>query len=267
MRQLAGGIFVLVCLVACSSAPRAPAPITDLDTSPIKVKVKVAKGEYLVQQGDNLYRIALEHGVAYRDLALWNNLADANDIKVGQVLKVAEPDEGIKSSGEIARSAKVRTVPLTPSSDNIKEASSPQSIAVEGNKISSTQPTAPEEGGVGLNMDWPARGNLLSTFSKNGKGIDIGGKLGQPILAAADGLVVYVGGGLRGYGKMIILKHNTTYLTAYAHNNTLLVKEGDKVKKGQKIAEMGNTDTDSVKLHFEVRRFGKPVDPTKYLPS
>ena len=115
---------------------------------------------------------------------------------------------------------------------------------------------------------WPAQGQLIGSFDdvKN-KGLDIAGKAGDPILASADGRVVYAGAGLRGYGNLIILKHNNTYLTAYAHNQTLLVKEDQSVKKGQKIAEMGNSDADRVKLHFEVRRQGKPVDPAKYLPA
>ena len=124
-------------------------------------------------------------------------------------------------------------------------------------------PSAAEEA---ISFQWPARGNLISGFdeSKN-KGLDIGGKVGDPVLAAADGRVVYAGAGLRGYGNLIILKHNNTYLTAYAHNQTLLVKEDQTIKRGQKIAEMGNSDADQVKLHFEIRRQGKPVDPAKYL--
>ncbi|WP_175111429.1 murein hydrolase activator EnvC family protein, partial [Paraburkholderia solisilvae] len=114
---------------------------------------------------------------------------------------------------------------------------------------------------------WPVRGPLLNTFddSKN-KGLNIGGSLGEPVKASADGRVVYAGNGLRGYGNLIIIKHDATYLTAYAHNSALMVKEGDAVTKGQKIAEMGNSDSDRVMLHFEVRRQGKPVDPMKYLP-
>lgn len=114
---------------------------------------------------------------------------------------------------------------------------------------------------------WPATGKLLRGFSDSNKGADIGGRMGQPILAAGNGKVVYSGSGLRGYGKLIIIKHNKTFLSAYAHNSQLLVKEGQSVKKGQKIAEMGNTDADQVKLHFEIRRFGKPVDPMQYLNS
>jgi lipoprotein NlpD len=112
---------------------------------------------------------------------------------------------------------------------------------------------------------WPTQGKVLEGFSDKNKGIDIAGKLGQPVVAVANGSVVYSGTGLRGYGKLIIIKHDKTFLTAYAHNSQILVKEGQVVKKGQKIAEMGNTDADQVKLHFEVRRFGKPVDPTQYL--
>jgi len=115
---------------------------------------------------------------------------------------------------------------------------------------------------------WPGNGAVLAGFDEvKNKGLDIGGNAGDPVFAAAEGKVVYAGSGLRGYGNLIILKHNNTYLTAYAHNQTLLVKEDQTVKRGQKIAEMGNSDADRVKLHFEVRKQGKPVDPTKYLPS
>ena len=114
---------------------------------------------------------------------------------------------------------------------------------------------------------WPAGGKLIGTFSEGGnKGVDIAGRAGDPVLAASGGKVVYSGSGLRGYGKLVIVKHNSNYLTAYAHNQNILVKEGQSVSKGQKIAEMGNSDADQVKLHFEVRRQGKPVDPLKHLP-
>jgi lipoprotein NlpD len=119
-----------------------------------------------------------------------------------------------------------------------------------------------------ITWTWPANGKLIGTFSEGGnKGIDINGKAGDAVLAASGGKVVYSGTGLRGYGKLVIVKHNNTFLTAYAHNQNVLVKEGQSVSKGQKIAEMGNTDADQVKLHFEVRRQGKPVDPLKHLPQ
>lgn len=130
--------------------------------------------------------------------------------------------------------------------------------------------TPPGVAGDDENLDWvwPAKGKIVGTFSEtaNLKGIDIAGSAGQPVLASAAGTVVYAGTGLRGYGKLIIVKHNRTYLSAYAHNREILVKEGEKVTKGQKIAEMGNTDASEVKLHFEIRRMGKPMDPTRYLP-
>jgi len=119
-----------------------------------------------------------------------------------------------------------------------------------------------------LGWIWPGNGQVLAGFDEvKNKGLDIGGASGDPVVAAAEGKVVYAGSGLRGYGNLIILKHNSTYLTAYAHNKALMVKEDQTVKKGQKIAEMGDSDADRVKLHFEVRRQGKPVDPAKYLPA
>ncbi len=136
------------------------------------------------------------------------------------------------------------------------------------------QPVAPTEpeaaGGDGDKIDWnwPSSGKVVAPFSESSnKGLDIGGKVGDPVYASASGRVVYSGTGLRGYGKLIIIKHNQTYLSAYAHNSNLLVKEGQNVKKGQKIAEVGNTDSDRAKLHFEIRRLGKPVDPLKFLPE
>ena len=140
-------------------------------------------------------------------------------------------------------------------------------------KAEAPAPRPPASDGASSDDDkiewvWPAKGKIVGTFSEtaNLKGIDIAGSAGQPVLASASGTVVYAGSGLRGYGKLVIVKHNGTYLSAYAHNREILVKEGDKVAKGQKIAEMGNTDATEVKLHFEIRRKGKPMDPVPYLP-
>ncbi|MBL8413196.1 MAG: peptidoglycan DD-metalloendopeptidase family protein [Propionivibrio sp.] len=129
------------------------------------------------------------------------------------------------------------------------------------------RPTEAAVSGDEIGWIWPANGKTVATFNEGGsKGVDIAGKMGDPVIAAGDGKVVYSGTGLRGYGKLVIIKHNSTFLSAYAHNQSILVKEGQSVSKGQKIAEMGNTDADQVKLHFEVRRQGKPVDPLKFLP-
>ena len=210
-------------------------------------------GYYTVKPGDTLIRIGMDNGQSWRDILRWNKLDNPNLIETGQVLRVAPPQ-----AEPVARPA-----------------ASPASAATPA-KTTASAPTAPapattaaaEVADEVLNFQWPARGNVLAGFdeSKN-KGLDISGKAGDPVLAAADGRVVYAGAGLRGYGNLIILKHNNTFLTAYAHNQTLLVKEDQVIKRGQKIAEMGNSDADQVKLHFEIRRQGKPVDPAKYLPG
>lgn len=228
-------------------------------------------GYYTVKPGDTLIRIGLEYGQSWKDIARWSNLENANVIEVGQVLRVVPPT----ASGSTETVATRPVTPATPASG----ASAPKTAA-SGTPAASTPaatpapapapaPTpAPAAGGDDLNFMWPASGSLLAGFDEaRNKGYDIGGKAGDPVLAAADGRVVYAGAGLRGYGNLIILKHNNTFLTAYAHNQTLLVKEDQNVRKGQKIAEMGSTDTDRVKLHFEIRRQGKPVDPSRYLPS
>ncbi len=141
----------------------------------------------------------------------------------------------------------------------------PAAVANEDKKPS--QPSGGDDDD--LEWGWPAKGKVIASFNEgaNLKGVDISGKTGQPVFASAPGKVVYSGSGLRGYGKLVIIKHNKTYLSAYAHNNLILVKEGQTVLKGQRIAEMGDSDSDQVKLHFEIRRLGKPVDPVKYLPE
>lgn len=143
----------------------------------------------------------------------------------------------------------------------------PVALAVEPKAAAKSASVAADDGDK-LDWGWPAKGKIVAGFSEatSLKGIDIAGSAGQPVTASAGGKVVYAGSGLRGYGKLIIIKHNDAYLSAYAHNRDILVKEGQQVVKGQKIAEMGNTDADQVKLHFEIRRQGKPVDPLRYLP-
>jgi lipoprotein NlpD len=205
-------------------------------------------GYYTVTKGDTLTRIALDNGQSWRDLMAWNGLENANLIEVGQVLRVVPPDSLPQANGVVVQA-------IGPSA----EAAAPVRPAL---------PAAAAAGGSEIAFIWPTNGRLISGFDEvKNKGLDIAGQAGDPVVAAADGQVVYAGSELRGYGNLIILKHNNTYLTAYAHNRALMVKEDQKVSKGQKIAEMGNTDADRVKLHFEVRRQGKPVDPAKYLPA
>ncbi len=228
-------------------------------------------GYYTVKPGDTLIRIGLETGQGWKDIARWNNLENANLIEVGQVLRVVAP--GVTPPPVIAADTGVVTRPVTSStitpSTPTSAASAPKpgaSAPVPAPAPAPAPTPAPSAGEDDLNFIWPASGSLLAGFDEaRNKGYDIAGKAGDPVLAAADGRVVYAGAGLRGYGNLVILKHNNTFLTAYAHNQTLLVKEDQAVRKGQKIAEMGSTDADRVKLHFEIRRQGKPVDPSRYL--
>jgi lipoprotein NlpD len=217
-------------------------------------------GYYTVKQGDTLIRVGLDHGQNWRDIARWNQLDRPSQIEVGQVLRVvppintapvatATPVPAIGTAAPTAVAAPVAATPPTP-------AKATPDIA--------TKPISEE-----LNWIWPTASNaVIAGFDEvKNKGLDIAGKLGDAVLATADGKVVYAGSGLRGYGNLVIIKHNETFLSAYAHNQTLLVKEDQTVTKGQKIAEMGQSDADKVKLHFEIRRQGKPVDPAQYLPK
>jgi lipoprotein NlpD len=219
-------------------------------------------GYYTVQKGDTLTRIGLDHGQGWRDLARWNNLANPDLIEVGQVVRVSPPGGAVETAGVV-----VRPISSAPSSSG--SVTQPGAPTTGNTALSNAPPTqTPMANDEGLAFIWPANGTLIAGFDEvKNKGLDIAGKAGDAILAAADGQVVYAGAGLRGYGNLIILKHNNTFLTAYAHNQALLVKEDQKVRKGQKIAEMGKSDADRVKLHFEVRKQGKPVDPTKLLPA
>ncbi len=223
-------------------------------------------GYYTVKPGDTMIRIGLDNGQNWRDIVRWNALANPNQIEVGQVLRVVPPDGAtpVAAQGAVV----TRPVPAQGAAASPQRpASAPaQAGAGPAPAVVAAAPAAAAE--EEIPWIWPAPGSVLAGFDEaKNKGLDIGGAAGSPIMAAADGRVVYVGAGLRGYGNLIILKHNNTYLTAYAHNQTLLVKEDQTVRKGQKIAEMGNSDADRVKLHFEVRRQGKPVDPAKYLPA
>ena len=234
-------------------------------------------GYYTVKPGDTLIRIGLESGQSWKDLARWNNLDNANLIEVGQVLRVAPPTAAAAATA-VASDNGVVTRPVTSSTVAPAPAASaastpkPPASAASGTVVAvapaTPAPAAAPAGEDDIAFIWPASGSLIAGFDEaRNKGFDIAGKAGEPVLAAADGRVVYAGAGLRGYGNLVILKHNNTFLTAYAHNQSLLVKEDQAVRKGQKIAEMGNTDADRVKLHFEIRRQGKPVDPSRYLPA
>ncbi|MDE2367434.1 MAG: peptidoglycan DD-metalloendopeptidase family protein [Burkholderiales bacterium] len=224
-------------------------------------------GYYTVKPGDTLIRVALENGQNWRDIVRWNSLSNPDRIEVGQVLRVVPPGLEPNANGVLVRPVapvgrvETRTLDGKPVA-GAAAASAPASAA-----SGATAAAPPREGDEDINWMWPAMGTIGAGFDEaKNKGIDILGKAGDPVLAAADGRVVYAGAGLRGLGNLVIVKHNASFLSAYAHNQTLLVKEDQIVHRGQKIAEMGDTEADRVELHFEIRRQGKPVDPLKLLP-
>jgi len=344
VRSLPVALAVLVLVAGCASKPRPAAPV--VDRSPVAVKPATRPpaavivsppaqaqpdwrpGTYTVKRGDTLYGIALDHGLEYRDLAVWNAIENPNRIEIGQVLRLTPPgtaasaappavgtgdavttavrpapvvegrpvgagekpavaaggaqpapvvaappgDSGVRSEprgiklpysdgalAQLQAAPKPKPEPAAPVAAQ-KPAPEAQKPAPEG---------APAEGDDAVGWIWPTTGKVIAGFNENGgsKGLQIVGSMGQPVVASAAGRVVYSGSGLRGYGMLVIIKHNATFLTAYAHNSQILVKEGQTVARGQKIAEMGNSDADRVKLHFEIRRYGRPVDPAKFLPS
>jgi lipoprotein NlpD len=266
------------------SAPSAAAPAKVLPGAENAGK----PGYYTVKPGDTLIRISLDSGQNWRDLAAWNSLENPNLIEVGQVLRVVPPtaDPGsasaVASAKPLAPPSRIEARPLDSktASATAKPASGAASAAASGaaaGAASGGQPASAADAGKDKprdsgteepNWTWPAAGPMLGGFEEGRrKGLAIGGKAGDPVFAAADGRVVYAGSGLRGYGNLVIIKHTGDYLTAYAHNQTLLVKEDQSVRRGQKIAEMGSTDADRVNLHFEIRKQGKPIDPAKQLPA
>ena len=202
----------------------------------------------MVKPGDTIFQVGRQTGQSAKDIIRWNNLENPNQIEAGQVLRVVPPEGSTSTVTPVKPQVVTPVVPTTPAT-----ASSP---ATSDDDVAWIWPNA---GSVICGYDETCRGN------KN-KGLQIAGKAGDPVFASADGRVVYVGSAVRGYGNLVILKHNETYLTAYAHNQTLLVKEDQTVRKGQRIADMGSSDAERVMLGFEIRRLGKPVDPAKYLP-
>jgi lipoprotein NlpD len=257
--------------VTASQAPTSSA-VAPAPAQPQGIENAGKPGYYSVRPGDTLIRIGLETGQNWRDLQAWNGLVNPHLIEVGQVLRVVPP-VGTATATPIAKSTVAGTeLPATTSSS----APVASSASVTPAPVAPIRPKAAEPSDLPkVDLVWPAAGAVIERFdgSRN-KGIDIAGKKGDPVVAALDGKVIYVrehngasNDGLQSYGVMIILQHSNQFITAYAHNAAALVKESQTVKKGQPIAEMGDTATDRVKLHFEVRRQGFPVDPLKLLPA
>jgi len=220
---------------------------------------------YTVRKGDTLYGIALAFGQNWRDIASWNNLSDPDKIKIGEKLRVVPKDTGNAAVSIPLESAAIETPPGRSTSDESKVTGNQGAF---GNALPDESMDRDEGLATSLGWVWPANGQITEQFSdSNSKGISIAGASGEAIFAVSDGKVVYSGNGLRGYGNLVIIKHPDEFITAYAHNRSIFVKEGETVNKGQKIAEMGMSETDSPKLLFEVRRGGKPLDPLLYLPN
>ena len=305
-KVLLSGITLAMLLSACGTTG-VQAPVVERPHTPGTTAASEARDRdpalYTVKRGDTLLRIALEHGQNYRDLAAWNNISDVNDIKVDQVLRVLPPsgDTGGAQTSAIVMPTvtEVRpAAPVVPKKNGPRGEKRPYSDATLAELRSDAgvaeSPAAPPAAplavpakaavatsGTGapaaavvaagdekLSWMWPSEGKVIGTFDEGkNKGVDIAGKAGQQVVAAGAGKVMYAGSGIRGYGNLVIVKHSNSLLSAYAHNRSILVKEGQSVNKGQAIAEMGDSDADRVKLHFEIRQQGKPVDPSKFLPN
>jgi lipoprotein NlpD len=293
---------VLAVMAGCTT--RSPAPVDDRRPSaqakPPAVqaaKPALRTGTYTVKRGDTLYSIALEHGVDHRELARWNGLDDPARIRVGQALRVSAPEEkpaagvqvgSVRTAGDVeARplggppaasppaEAGTKTGPkalrLPYSEQNLAALSKPEAPkpAAPAPSASPTPAAAPavERAADAIDFVWPARGRVVAGFSEpRYKGVDIAGNPGDPVVAAAAGRVIYVGQGIPGLGKFIVVRHENGFNTVYAHNRENLVKMDQNLARGQKIAEIGSTDADAPKLHFQIRKFGTPLDPLKYLP-
>jgi len=302
-----GALLIAVSVVAgCSQTPnrapvedRSPTPRTTVAAAspaqsaasaaepvkPVVVDANSGKpGFYTVKPGDTLIRIGLDTGQNWKDLMRWNSLANPNLIEVGQAIRIVPPgvDPATATSRPVTTArVETRSLDTKPGSAIVPLAGATSApvaaapvAAASGASASAAPsreaaaPSGAREGDDDISWAWPATTPVSTPFDDaRSKGLVFRGKLGDPVYAAADGRVVYAGSGLRGYGNLVILKHNTTYLTAYAHNQTLLVKDDQQVKRGQKIAEMGSTDADGVQLHFEIRKQGKPIDPARLLPA
>ena len=266
-------LAVVVVLLAGCASQRGPAPVVDRSGSGSRGAAPAEKpaiatptapvapdGQYIVKRGDTLYSIALENGADYREVAQWNGLDDPTRIRVGQMLRVKppEPVSGAPVVGRIASRSVESRVLDTPQPAVQKPAppTPPPAPAAVLAKASESE------------FMWPVKGKILSNFAEpRSKGIDIDGKPGDPVVAAAGGRVTYIGSGIPGLGKLVVIKHENGFITVYAHNRDILVKEQQAVARGQKIAELGASDADRPKLHFQIRKGSAAVDPLRYLPA
>ena len=301
MRLLPAAILLCATLAGCSSVALGPAPVVSKSATPVvavgqpaasapasaAAPAAVPPGYYRVQPGDTLRSIARSVGQPWQNLAAWNQLGNPNLIEVGQLLRIIPPAGSAASAPAVvplpSQSAAVRRLGAAPQGMASQprapaSASRRQPASMPAPAAPPTPPPAPSGPVVGapkahsmvggLEWSWPAQGKMVQAFNgTTSKGIDIAGRAGEPVRAAASGKVVYAGNELRGFGNLIIIKHNSEYISVYAHNQSMLVKDGQEVRRGQVIALMGSTDASRVELHFEIRLRGKPVDPLQVLPA
>lgn len=273
-------IAILIGAVSGCGGSGAVAPVDSFD-----INSGARPPSHTVKRGETLYSIAWLYGLDYRSLAAHNGVREPFTIYPGQRLAIGEAtDVGAGAPTESRAVAKDRSdpereppkraqpaasaAPAPPAPQPPAERTEPAKTTSSATAIRKPAAQKPVPATEVKGWMWPTEGTVITNFeTSGGQGVNLSGRPGQSVVAAADGRVVYAGGGLRGYGELIIVKHNKRFLSAYAHNNRILVKEGDNVKVGQRIAEMGSTGTDKVMLHFEIRRDGKPVDPVRYLPK
>jgi lipoprotein NlpD len=282
--------MAVVLLAACGSTGRAPvvertatprgtaraaqkpAPARPVAAPAVPASPAAAEGYYVVKRGDTLYSIALENGADYRELAQWNGLDDPTKIQVGQALRVKPPEGRAVQIGRPTGAGRIESRPLESASlppaaqerpqDTPRTSETPKLAEIP--KLATKAPSSAAAGG----FIWPVKGKVITGFAEpRSKGIDIDGKVGDPVVAAAAGRVTYIGNGIPGLGKLVVIKHDNGFITVYAHNRDILVKEQQAVAQGQKIAVLGATDSDRPKLHFQIRKGAAAVDPLRYLPA
>lgn len=235
-------VIFMAALAGCASRGT-QAPVADLSSGSASMP---ASGLYVVRPGDTLYQISQMYNVDVGTLVQLNNIADPTQLRVGQTLRLRADAPRVAAGSGMG-------------SDNGAIAGPAQTAEI-------SKPSRAGDAGL-VSWGWPAQGKIIQGFNSSTKGIDIGGKVGEPVLAAASGKVMYAGNGVRGLGNLVLIGHSNSFITAYAHNEKLLVKTGQEVTKGDRIALMGQTDTTSPRLHFEIRRSGTPVNPLAYLPE
>lgn len=280
-KQSSGWTSVVIAatlLGGCTVMSTREAPVADRSTAPVDrpapppakpaaPRPAPADGGYIVQPGDTLFSIAAAYGRDVKDLARWNGIDDPSRIRVGQVLRLVPPSSEAAAVLPVSPTGPAVTKPLEGAGPPGDAPTTPAQPSTMPGPVASIPETKPPAAAASADWIWPVNGKVTEKFDeKRNKGIGIAAKEGDPVVASADGQVVYSGSKLRGYGNLVILKHSDDFVSAYAHNRQILVKQGQMVKKGQRIAEVGKTDTNQPKLHFEIRRQGKPVDPLAYLP-